>query len=134
MRSRSLLLIAAALVLPFGSLAAQAHATHRHPSGAKIIMLGTLVDPFCAFARQLADTAQARCAHSRSQDQFHPALLTSDGELYVLAFDTGGSARKRSAVAQQLVGKQVKVDGTVFPAGDTYLIVVDSLQVNRENH
>jgi hypothetical protein len=61
-------------------------------------------------------------------------LLTSDGELYVLAFDTGGSARKRSAVAQQLVGKQVKVDGTVFPAGDTYLIVVDSLQVNRENH
>jgi hypothetical protein len=33
-----------------------------------------------------------------------------------------------------LVGKQVKIDGTVFPAGDTYLIVVDSLQVNRENH
>ena len=35
------------------SLAAQAHATHRHPSGAKIIMTGVLVEPLCHSLRDL---------------------------------------------------------------------------------
>ena len=104
---------------------AQAGHQHRHPRGAKIMMTGTLVDPVCAFAQQLRDSAQAQCSHQRSDRGFQPALLV-DGELYVLALDA--VATGRAGGIQGLVGQQVKVDGTVYPAGNTYLIVVDSLR------
>ncbi len=43
-----------------------------------------------------------------------------------LSFDP--SARGRSASFHAMIGKQVKVDGTVYPAGNAYLIVVDSVR------
>ena len=119
-------IIAGVLVLTTGSVQAQAHREHRHPRGAKIIMNGTLVDPFCAFAQQLPDSAQARCSHQHLDRVFQPALL-ADSELYVLGFEH--DAARRSAAVQVLVGKQVRVDGTVFPAGNAYLIVVDSIRL-----
>jgi len=108
-------------------LRAQAHPEHHHPRGAKIIMVGTLVDPLCAFAQQLPDSTQARCSRQHLGRSFQPALL-ADTELYLLAFDH--DADRRVASVQGLVGRQVKVDGTVYPAGNVYLIVVDSLRLS----
>jgi hypothetical protein len=126
---RTALVLAAALGLASGSLSAQAHGGHRHPRGAKIIMTGVLVDPLCVFAQQLADSAQARCSRQRVDHGFQPALLTSESELYVLAFATDAS--RPTATTQGLVGREVKVDGTVYPAGDAYLIVVDSIRPTK---
>src|SRR5512143_614485 len=119
------LILAAVLIAPPSSLRAQAHQQHHHPRGAKIIMIGTLVEPLCAFAQQLADSAQARCARQHADRSFRPALL-ADGELYLLGFDR--EADRRESATRAFVGKEVKVDGTVFPAGESYLIVVDSLR------
>ena len=120
--------LAAVLLAPAWSLRAQAHEQHHHPRGAKIIMIGTLVDPLCAFAQQLTDSAQARCARQHADRSFRPALL-ADGELYLLGFDH--DADRRESASRAFVGKEVKVDGTVFPAGDSYLIVVDSLRLSK---
>jgi hypothetical protein len=122
---RTFLILIPVLAAGIGSLQAQAHQQHRHPRGAKIIMVGTLVDPLCAFAQQVPDSAQARCSRQHVGAPFQPALLSSP-ELYLLAFDH--DAEQRAAAIQGLVGKQVKVDGTVYPAGNAYLIVVDSLR------
>jgi hypothetical protein len=119
------LVLAAVLIAPIWSLRAQVRQKHHHPRGAKIIMIGTLVDPLCAFAQQLADSAQARCARQHADRSFRPALL-ADGELYLLGFDH--DADRREPASRAFVGKEVKVDGTVFPAGESYLIVVDSLR------
>jgi hypothetical protein len=125
---RTPLILLAMLAAGTGSTQAQAHQEHRHPRGAKIIMVGTLVDPLCAFAQQLPDSAQASCSRQHSGRTFQPALL-AETELYVLAFDH--DADLRLAGVQGLVGKQVKVDGTVYPAGNAYLIVVDSLHLSE---
>jgi hypothetical protein len=122
---RTFLVLMAAIAAGTGSLQAQAHQEHHHPRGAKIIMVGTLVDPLCAFVQQVPDSAQARCSGQHTATSFQPALLSSP-ELYLLAFDH--DAQQRTAAIQKLVGKQVKVDGTVYPAGNVYLIVVDSLR------
>ena len=127
---RTALVLAAALSLASRSLPAQAHGAHRHPRGAKIIMTGVLVDPYCAFAQQLADSAQVRCSRQRLDHGFQPALLTSESELYVLAFATDAS--RRTAATHGLVGTDVKVDGTVYPAGNAYLIVVDSIRPTKQ--
>ena len=127
MLRRSLILIGV-LAVGTGSVQAQAHQAHRHPRGAKILMAGTLVDPLCAFAQQVPDSSQARCTRQHLGRTFQPALL-ADSELYVLAFDH--DADRRAAAIQELVGKQVKVDGTVYPAGNSYLIVVDSLRLSK---
>ena len=125
---RIYLILMGALTGGIGSVQAQAHPEHHHPRGAKIIMVGTLVDPLCAFAQQLPDSAEARCSRQHLGRTFQPALL-ADAELYVLAFDH--DADRRTASVQGLVGKQVKVDGTVYPAGNAYLIVVDSLRLSE---
>jgi hypothetical protein len=90
-------------------------------------MVGTLVDPLCAFAQQLTDSAEARCSRQHRGRSLQVALL-ADTELYLLAFNR--EPDQRSAGVQGLVGKQVKVDGTVYPAGNAYLIVVDSLRLS----
>ena len=120
--------LAAVLLAPAWSLRAQAHERHHHPRGAKIIMIGTLVDPLCAFAQQLTDSAQARCARQHADRSFRPALL-ADGQLYLLGYEH--DADRRESASRAFVGKEVKVDGTVFPAGDSYLIVVDSLRLSK---
>src|SRR5438034_7585525 len=51
---------------------AQGHTMHHHPRGAKIIMIGTVVDPMCAFVQQAADTAQARCADQQRDTTLPP--------------------------------------------------------------
>jgi hypothetical protein len=88
-------------------------------------MNGTVVDPMCAFVQQAADSAQARCADEQ-RDTTLPPMLIADGELYVLKF--GGTSAPSLSAARALLGKRVKVDGTVYPAGNSYLIVVDSLR------
>ena len=106
-------------------LVAQGHATHRHPSGAKIIMTGVLVEPLCHFGQR---SAIQDCLKHLTDQQLRPALLdTDDSTLYILR----GPAGKELGTAQvrRLLGQAVKVDGTVFPAGNTYLIVVDSLRL-----
>ena len=113
--------VAAATARP---MQGQAHTAHHHPRGAKIIMMGTLVDPLCAFAQQVSDSAQARCSHEHPGTDVQPVLL-ADGELYLLA---SRAATPRSAAPDALLGKRVKLDGTVYPAGTSYLIVVDSMR------
>ena len=110
-------------------LAAQGHRMHRHPSGAKIIMTGILVEPFCQFAEKLKGSDLQGCVQNLAAGQFRPALLdTDDSTLYVLHSPADGDLG--TARVRRLVGQSVKVDGTVFPAGTTYLIVVDSLRAN----
>ena len=106
-------------------VAAQAHPTHHHPRGAKIIMIGTLVNATCAFVQQAADSAEARCV--QQQRSALPPVLLGDGELYVLDFSQAPAPGE--SPSQALVGKRVKIDGTVYPAGSSYLIVVDSMRM-----
>ena len=113
-----------AAILGSARLAAQGHTTHRHPSGAKIIMTGMLVEPLCHFAQR---SAIQDCLKDLKDQQLHPALLDSnDSTLYFLHSPAGRDFS--TAQVRRLVGRSVKVDGTVFPAGNTYLIVVDSLR------
>jgi hypothetical protein len=74
MMPRTALVVASGLALATSPLSAQAHEAHRHPRGGKIILVGTLVDPVCAFAQQLTDSAQARCSGQHADDSFEPAL------------------------------------------------------------
>ena len=106
-------------------VAAQGHPTHHHPRGAKIIMIGTLVNPTCAFVQQAADSAQSRCV--QQQRSALPPVLMGDGELYVLDFSQAPAPGE--SPSQAPLGKRVKIDGTVYPAGSSYLIVVDSMRV-----
>ncbi|HTT66587.1 MAG TPA: hypothetical protein VMF70_01035 [Gemmatimonadales bacterium] len=126
--SRTTLILAGALALLSSPLAAQAHAVHRHPRGASIVLLGTLADPMCAFAQQLADSAQARCAGQHAHRRLEPVLLSDESVLYLLAFRPGASGR--SASVQAMIGKRVQVEGTVYPAGNAYLVVVDSVRTS----
>jgi hypothetical protein len=114
------------LLVGASNLPAQAHGTHRHPAGAKIIMQGTLVEAVCHFAERQRGSALTQCAQSRSKQDFHAALLTSDSTLYLLA----ASAASPVAVTTllPLVGRAVKVDGTVFPAASGYVLVLDSVR------
>jgi hypothetical protein len=105
---------------------AQAHTAHHHPRGAKIIMIGTIVHPLCAFVQQVADSAQVHCAQQQRGATL-PPVLVADGELYVLEFSP--AAAPTVAASRALLGKHVKVDGTVYPAGNSYLVVVDSIRV-----
>ncbi len=110
-------------------LTAQGHSAHRHPSGAKIIMTGILVEPLCQFARKLSGPELQSCVQKLSDRQFRPALLDSnDSTLYLLHSPSDGELG--TAQRRRLVAQSVKVDGTVFPAGNTYLIVVDSLRAS----
>jgi len=122
----SVMLSASAIGAP---VAAQGHAAHRHPSGAKIIMTGVLVEPFCQFAQKLKGSGLQECVQKLSAAEFRPALLdTSDSTLYVL--HSLSPADLGAARVRRFIGHSVKVDGTVFPAGTTYLIVVDSLRAD----
>ncbi|MGH7699314.1 MAG: hypothetical protein ACREMJ_02180 [Gemmatimonadales bacterium] len=110
-------------------LSAQGHTAHRHPSGAKIIMTGILVEPLCHFAQKPTGSGVQACLQKLLDQQLRPALLNSDDStLYVLHSPAGGELS--GAQVRRLVGQSVKVDGTVFPAGNTYLIVVDSLTLS----
>src|SRR5207245_3865938 len=108
-----------------GPLQAQPHMAHHHPRGAKIVMPGTIVHPVCTFAHEMPDSAQAPCSQQHPSAGLEPVLL-AEGELYLLAFDHAGASR--GLPTEALIGKAVKVDGTVYPAGSSYLIVVDSIR------
>jgi len=126
MRYVSLFTISAAAI-GIAPLAAQGHTTHHHPSGAKILMTGVLVEPLCHFALKPAGSLQQDCLKQLSDQQLRPALLnTDDSTLYFLHSSIGKDLL--AAQVRRLIGQSVKVDGTVFSAGNTYLIVVDSLR------
>src|SRR2546422_11273493 len=92
-------------------VAAQGHPTHHHPRSAKIIMIGTLVNPTCAFVQQAADSAQSRCV--QQQRSALPPVLMGDGELYVLDFSQAPAPGEWPAQGPR--GKRVKIAGTVYP-------------------
>ncbi len=126
-RLTSLSITLGAALCAAAPLPAQGHTTHRHPFGANILMLGVLVEPVCSFVQKKEGSDLRECLGYIPDQDFHPALLASDSTLYILhgSPTTGRVARTR---LRQLVGQSVKVDGTVFPAGNTYLIVVDSIR------
>jgi len=115
----------AAVTAIAGPVQAQAHMAHHHPRGAKILITGTIVHPVCTFAHEMPDSAQAPCSRQHPSAGLEPVLI-AEGELYLLAFDHAGASRRIPTEA--LMGKAVKVDGTVYPAGSSYLIVVDSIR------
>ena len=121
---RPAVFLAAVTVAVAGPVQAQAHMAQHHPRGAKINVTGTIVHPLCRFAHELPDSAQA-CAQQHPSAGLEPVLI-AEGELYLLAFDHEGASRGVPTAA--LMGKAVKVDGTVYPAGSSYLIVVDSIR------
>ena len=128
-RRTPLLMVFTAGLAIAAPLAAQGHTAHRHPSGAKIIMRGILVEPLCQFAQKSSGSALQDCVQKLSETQFRPALLdSSDSTLYVL--HSLSTRELATAQLRGLIGQSVKVDGTVFPAGNTYLIVVDSIRSN----
>jgi hypothetical protein len=120
------LIVAAGMALGAAvPLGAQGHAPHRHPRGAKILITGVLVEPLCQFAQP---SAVQDCLKHLGDEQLQPALLDSDSTLYLLRSPAGSGLAPTQA--RRLLGHPVKVDGTVFPAGTAYLIVVDSLRAN----
>jgi len=126
MANKVTLLLGAALILGVTvPLGAQGHAPHRHPRGAKILITGALVEPLCQFAQP---TTVQGCLKNLGDQQLQPVLVDSDSMLYVLR--SAGASGLDPALIRRLLGQSVKVDGTVFPAGNAYLIVVDSLRVN----
>ena len=114
----------------FGAQSApgQAHGGHRHPSGVKILIGGTLVEPVCRFARQLSGGALTRCAEQQGT-RASLVLLSSDSALYLLATDAMND--DAVAAARKLIGQEVRVNGTVFRAANGYVILLDSLWVQR---
>jgi hypothetical protein len=125
MINKMILLVAAGMVLGTAvPLGAQGHASHRHPRGAKILITGVLVEPLCQFAQP---SAVQDCLKHLVDGQLQPALLDTDSTLYLLRSPAGSGLPP--AQARRLLGHPVKVDGTVFPAGNAYLIVVDSLRL-----
>jgi hypothetical protein len=127
--TNTLSMILTAALATTAPLGAQGHTVHRHPSGAKIIMTGILVEPLCQFAQKLTGSRLQDCVQRLSDGQFRPVLLNpDDSALYVL--HSPSDREIGTAQMRRLVGQSVKVDGTVFPAGNTYLIVVDSLRSN----
>jgi len=122
---RPAVLLLAATAAIAAPVYAQAHMAHHHPRGAKIIMTGTIVHPVCTFAHEMPDSAQAACSQQHPSAGLAPVLM-AEGELYLLAFDHAGASR--GVPTEALMGKAVKVDGTVYPAGSSYLIVVDSIR------
>jgi hypothetical protein len=128
-RSRIALLFSLAVVCGAQSAPAQAHSRHRHPSGAKILIGGTLVEPVCQVARQLTGSALARCAEQRGGARASLVLVSSDSALYLVATDA--MSDDAVAAARKLIGQQVRVNGTVFRAGNGYVILLDSLWVER---
>ena len=105
---------------------AQAPMTHHHPRGAKIIMMGTLVDPVCAYALAVADSAESLCVGEHGTSHAQP-VLRAGSQLYILGLESTGASKLGDI--HSLLGKRVKVDGTVYPAGASYLIMVDSIRV-----
>jgi hypothetical protein len=89
-------------------------------------MDGTLVEAVCYFVERQRASALGKCAQRRPNQDFHPALVTSDSILYLLA--ASASTPATMARLTPLLGRNVKVDGTVFPAANAYLIVLDSLR------
>ncbi len=126
MRRLSLALALSALVPgAFSAAAAQAHHPHRHPRGAKIIMHGTIIDPSCRFVAGLMGVAHRQCAQACAEKGVSLVLL-ANSELYILTVP-GKPAASANAKVKQYVEQEVKVMGTVFPAGQSYLIEVDSV-------
>jgi hypothetical protein len=107
------------------TVAAQAHPAHRHPRGAKIIMRGTIIDPSCRFAGGLSGAAHKQCARACA-DKGVSLVLLADSELYILTMP-GTPAASANPKLKEYVEQEVKVMGTVFPAGQSYLIAVDSV-------
>jgi hypothetical protein len=125
MRLTNLWCLGAGFLFTAGSLPAQGHAAHRHPAGAKILIRGTLVEAACYFAERQRSSALTQCARERSSHDFHAALIDSDSTFYLLALR---STPDILASLTPLMGREVKVDGTVFPAATAYVIVLDSLR------
>ena len=122
-------LIAFGLIVGSGpSLLAQAHTGHRHPSGAKIIMIGTIVDPSCRFALNLSGPAHRQCAQACADRGVSLVLLGFDGNVYLLT-TPGKPAAGENQRLRELAEQRIQVMGTVFTAGGSYLITVDSVGV-----
>jgi hypothetical protein len=88
-------------------------------------MHGTLIDPSCRFVDGLMGVAHRQCAQACAEKGVSLVLL-ADSELYILAVP-GKPAASANAKVKQYVKQEVKVMGTVFPAGQSYLIEVDSV-------
>ena len=127
--ARIALLLGLVVTLGSRSVPGQGHGEHRHPSGAKILLGGSLADPVCHFARQLTGSAGARCAEQRDEVRSSLVLLSSDSVLYLLATD--GMSEAAVAAARKLIGREVRVNGTVFRAANGYVVMLDSVWAER---
>jgi hypothetical protein len=105
---------------------AQAHIGHHHPPGAKIIMYGTIIDPSCRFTLGLSGSAHRECAAACANRGVSLVLLGEDDHLYILTASGKPAAGQNSRV-KSFLERRVKLMGTVFPAGDSHLVAVDSV-------
>ncbi len=105
---------------------AQAHTGHHHPPGAKIIMYGTIIDPSCRFALGLSGSTHRACAATCANRGVSLVLLGEDEHLYILTMP-GRPAAGGNARVKPFLERRVKLMGTVFPAGESYLVAVDSV-------
>lgn len=101
--------------------------THHHAAGMKIIMKGQVVEPVGHFAPDSTVKGAPTVDDTSSPGdnrRLSPVMLGFDENLYLLYPDN----RKAKQKIASSVGKSAVVNGTVFPAGSGYIIVVDSLK------
>src|SRR5439155_23754701 len=105
--------------------AVQTHHPHRPTRCAEIIIPGNIIYPSCRFVAGLTGVEHRRCAEAFAEKGVSLVLL-ANSELYILTVP-GKPAASANAKVKQYVEQEVKVMGTVFPAGQSYLIEVDSV-------
>ena len=106
---------------------AEAHTGHHHPPGAKIIVYGTIIDPSCRFTPGLSGSVHRECAATCANRGVSLVLLGEDEHLYILTAPGKPAAGENSRV-KSFLEQRVKLMGTVFPAGESYLVAVDSVR------
>ena len=97
-----------------------------HPKGTKQTIAGTVIDVSCRFGQGLSGASHRECAQVCAGRGIPLAILGSDGKLYVPASPSmpgDGQNDRLKEYAEQ----QVRVTGTVFPAGSANVIWIESV-------
>jgi hypothetical protein len=127
MFTRFLAVGAAALGLSFANAsAAVAQQMMEHPMGTKKTITGTVVDVSCRFGQGLTGASHRECAQVCASRGIPLAILSSDGKLYVPASPSMPGEGQNDRL-KEFAEQQVRVTGTVFPAGGANTIWIESI-------
>ena len=132
MFARGILVGAAALSLSLvpcrTAIAQQMHM--EHPKGAKKTIVGSVIDVSCRFGQGLSGASHRECAQVCAGKGIPLAILGSDGTLYVPASPNMPGDGQNDRL-KEFAEQQVRVTGTVFPAGGANVIWIETIAQQR---